>query len=312
MTTEQILTELEFLQQPFPRLAVEQAIERAEEVTPELLRALEAAAAEPEVVSDKPGYMAHEFAMFLLAQFRETRAYQPLLKIASLPDDLIEDLLGDRLTESLGRCLASVSGGDNGGIRRLIEDEEADEFSRDAGLVALVTLVNAGEYPRQDAIDYFRSLFQGGLCREPSYVWAGLVNAATDLYPDELYNDILRAYQDNLVDPMAISIDDVNEVRTLGLAPALARLRRDPHHQLITDVVKEMESWYCFSPEFAKERDRSDSDEGEEDATAADWEGFSPGGWLIPAPFRHSGPKIGRNDPCPCGSGRKYKRCCGG
>ena len=23
------------------------------------------------------------------------------------------------------------------------------------------------------------------------------------------------------------------------------------------------------------------------------------------------GPKIGRNDPCPCGSGRKYKQCCG-
>jgi uncharacterized protein len=22
-------------------------------------------------------------------------------------------------------------------------------------------------------------------------------------------------------------------------------------------------------------------------------------------------PKTGRNDPCPCGSGRKYKRCCG-
>ena len=21
-------------------------------------------------------------------------------------------------------------------------------------------------------------------------------------------------------------------------------------------------------------------------------------------------PKIGRNDPCPCGSGRKYKKCC--
>ena len=24
------------------------------------------------------------------------------------------------------------------------------------------------------------------------------------------------------------------------------------------------------------------------------------------------GPKIGRNDPCPCGSGKKYKKCCGG
>ncbi len=25
----------------------------------------------------------------------------------------------------------------------------------------------------------------------------------------------------------------------------------------------------------------------------------------------HDGPRIGRNDPCPCGSGKKYKKCCG-
>jgi uncharacterized protein len=29
-----------------------------------------------------------------------------------------------------------------------------------------------------------------------------------------------------------------------------------------------------------------------------------------PNPFAGT-PKVGRNDPCPCGSGRKYKRCCG-
>ena len=28
-------------------------------------------------------------------------------------------------------------------------------------------------------------------------------------------------------------------------------------------------------------------------------------------PIRNEGPKIGRNDPCPCGSGKKYKNCCG-
>jgi transposase-like protein len=27
-------------------------------------------------------------------------------------------------------------------------------------------------------------------------------------------------------------------------------------------------------------------------------------------PYRRSEPKIGRNEPCPCGSGMKYKRCC--
>lgn len=29
-----------------------------------------------------------------------------------------------------------------------------------------------------------------------------------------------------------------------------------------------------------------------------------------PAPIRSSAPKVGRNDPCPCGSGKKYKHCC--
>jgi len=31
---------------------------------------------------------------------------------------------------------------------------------------------------------------------------------------------------------------------------------------------------------------------------------------LGPAPVRSAGPKVGRNDPCPCGSGKKYKHCC--
>ena len=30
-----------------------------------------------------------------------------------------------------------------------------------------------------------------------------------------------------------------------------------------------------------------------------------------PKPFVRSGPELGRNDPCKCGSGKKYKKCCG-
>ena len=29
------------------------------------------------------------------------------------------------------------------------------------------------------------------------------------------------------------------------------------------------------------------------------------------APITRAEPKVGRNDPCPCGNGRKFKRCCG-
>ena len=38
------------------------------------------------------------------------------------------------------------------------------------------------------------------------------------------------------------------------------------------------------------------------------------GGRLFPGKvdtFRRQAPKVGRNDPCPCGSGKKFKRCCG-
>jgi len=44
---------------------------------------------------------------------------------------------------------------------------------------------------------------------------------------------------------------------------------------------------------------------GEDSATAAD-----PAPAAAP-PIQRDGPKVGRNDPCPCGSGKKYKQCCG-
>jgi uncharacterized protein len=31
-----------------------------------------------------------------------------------------------------------------------------------------------------------------------------------------------------------------------------------------------------------------------------------------PETVRRAAPKVGRNDPCPCGSGKKFKNCCGG
>ncbi|VAW15799.1 hypothetical protein MNBD_BACTEROID05-212, partial [hydrothermal vent metagenome] len=38
---------------------------------------------------------------------------------------------------------------------------------------------------------------------------------------------------------------------------------------------------------------------------------FAPKQSSAPSPAAHTGPKVGRNDPCSCGSGKKYKKCCG-
>jgi hypothetical protein len=67
---------------------------------------------------------------------------------------------------------------------------------------------------------------------------------------------------------------------------------------LIDDVVKELSWWACFTPPSAS---RPELDEPF--PTLADRYGY---GTVV-----RSEPKIGRNAPCPCGSGKKHKKCCG-
>ncbi len=48
-----------------------------------------------------------------------------------------------------------------------------------------------------------------------------------------------------------------------------------------------------------------------DDDPAADTERAQPAPGADGRPVRRAGPKVGRNDPCSCGSGKKYKQCCG-
>jgi preprotein translocase subunit SecA len=48
-----------------------------------------------------------------------------------------------------------------------------------------------------------------------------------------------------------------------------------------------------------------------EASALADEEDEAGAGRQAPAPFVREGRKIGRNEPCPCGSGKKYKQCHG-
>jgi preprotein translocase subunit SecA len=50
---------------------------------------------------------------------------------------------------------------------------------------------------------------------------------------------------------------------------------------------------------------------GRQAAASGDGEGPPPGAEGPVQPIRRTEPKVGRNDPCPCGSGRKYKKCHG-
>src|SRR5258708_191579 len=101
-----ILQQLEAPSRKFARAAVEAAVARRDEVIPELLRILEDTLNNAAQRATDGRYNAHLYAMFLLAQFRETRAYPLVVRLASLPEALLDDLTGDFVTEDLGKILA--------------------------------------------------------------------------------------------------------------------------------------------------------------------------------------------------------------
>jgi hypothetical protein len=292
MDLQQTLQALENNNQYYAREAVSEAILRRDEIIPALLKILEDVIEDPESFVDSHRF-DHIYAMFLLAQFRETRAYPLLVKIFSVPGEFAFDLVGDTVTEDLGQLLASVSGGDISGMTALVENEDANEYVRAAGLTGLLTLCACGTLSRDEVMKYFKSLFQK-LRRTPDGVWSWVANSCADLCPEEVMQELRKAYEEDLPDPGVIGWDDVEDALAMGKEVAMARLRSS--YTLVSDVHEEMSVWACFS-------------ENQQSPVKDDL--LLPAEYEVVDPIYRTEPKVGRNDPCPCGSGKKYKKCCG-
>lgn len=288
MEIKKVLSEMEYNTGSFPYEAVREAITQKEKIVPELLKILENVEKNIDQIEEQSNYMAHIYAMFLLAQFREKRAFPLIVDIFSHPGDTSDKIGGEFVCESLPRVLASVCHGDTTLIKQMIENRDLDEYVRDAGLRALLTLVGNGEKTREEVMDYYKSLFRGKLKRKHSMVWDGLVSCSSYLCPKEVYEDIKKAYEDDLVVPFFINLKDVDKHLSIGWEKNLSRLKKDPHYQFIDDTISCMDWWACFQP---KEKLMSNP--------------------LKSSEITSKCKKIGRNDPCPCGSGKKYKKCCG-
>ena len=78
------------------------------------------------------------------------------------------------------------------------------------------------------------------------------------------------------------------------------------------DVLNEKKTDYLIDTYMAKYRKRKPAAKAELPASQLfddDYDGNDETDESMP--FVREAPKIGRNDPCPCGSGKKYKKCCG-
>ncbi len=280
----------------YPTDALRQAAVRRDEIVPILLRAIEEVLADPRKFAEDPEFFGTIFAFLLLAQLRETRASPLAIRFLRLDHVLADNLVCDMVTEEFPAVLASTFDGDLDALKQLYEDEELDEFIRIAGLSAMGALVQHGLLPRQDLSVYLGEVMTR-LRREPSWVWNRLVAVASDLQFTEHREAVLSLYDEGLADPMVDAREDVEARFDPG-----EQNRHPSEYRLIEDVVEETRGWACFRRGAAiQERNLSKpnpfTDEAPDDK--------------VRVPFVREGPKVGRNEPCPCGSGRKFKKCCG-
>jgi len=99
MNADEILTQLQRNEGHFAKDAVLEAVARRDEMIPALLNVLRDVANNPELYASDADSIVLTYAMYLLAQFRESLAYPILVQIFSLPGEMPFDLVGDTVTE---------------------------------------------------------------------------------------------------------------------------------------------------------------------------------------------------------------------
>lgn len=288
MDVQTILSKLEYFDGTFPEEALKEAIDNREAVVPGLLKAIRYTKKNYKRLAHDRTYIAHMTAMCLLAQFREKRALPVIIDFFSLPEKAIQDLTGFFIVKDLSSIFASVCDGNEGLLKSMIENKEVDMYVRAAGLESLVIPVAVGKKPRDEVIHYFKGLFNGGLEKAPPLVWNVLVELCNRLYPEEVYDEIKTAYEYDLVESFYIDIETIEETLKNGRQKTLDSLPEHREHRLFDDAIGYIGSWACYT-ELKDPKKKKAS-------------------LLRSAQKKRK--KIGRNAPCPCGSGRKYKKCC--
>jgi Protein of unknown function (DUF1186)/SEC-C motif len=312
MTISEIIAALTPYTGRFPKAAVQEAVAQREAITPHLLEAMVQVANAPEEFAKREHDMLHVFAVYLLAQFREKRAYLHLVKSLAAPAEAVDRLFGDTVTERLKNILASVYDGNPEPLKRLIEDEAVFKYVRGAAVDAFLILAYTGQISPQQVSDYYRSLFREKLPRQYGLVWNHLACAVADLPAPELIEDLRKVFEEGLVDHNDWDLKRLERDACTPVEQKPDSMRS--RFGLVGDAISEMEWWASFHRHEKPSRLRSPrpvmppfTSPARRTETRAD----SPPLAKATPPPKHK-PKVGRNEPCPCGSGKKFKKCCWG
>lgn len=307
---------------PFPEATVRACLETPETVVSRFIDILDRCADGADLSEDERN--AIFLFIHILGDLQETRAFRPLINLLRLDDDVVDQILGDCLFETVPQVLISLYDGDIALLETLIGDPGASEWGRQAGLGAWTWLAATGVVPRDQARERLLFWHDTPFAKAEHAVWVGWVDAAAILVLDELSHKARRVFSTGRVPrDMMGHRHYLKMMDAARQADDITDVLRGERLYPFSDVIGTISTWHCYSEQYIEKIRSRDPDQAARDHEAAlariteSAEMHRLGSALmanragsLPPPAVNANRTVGRNDPCPCGSGKKYKKCC--
>jgi hypothetical protein len=268
--------------------ACREILRRKDHFVPLLLGVLDEAINDPDpfINSDKEHHIP---AALLLTQMRVTEAYPRLVSLIDFDEDDVSDLWGDLLTDIYDKLLRDTFNGDAFLVPALLENRSVSPWSRIVAVQAWAMHYFDGRISREEITGCFRHLIHEVYTGEPDEddetVLSYIADCIREQQLEELIEDVKSVYARGGIDTYYCGDSDkyIEEFHD----PIYKA--EDKHFD---DAIKELDRWHWFEEEKSTDEDDDSYDaDDEEEETGKKY-------------------KVGRNEPCPCGSGKKYKNCC--
>jgi Protein of unknown function (DUF1186)/SEC-C motif len=278
-----------------PREALKAASAQRGEMVPLFLEEIETYLALEPAARAKPTPLF--FVFHLLGEWREKAAYRPLARLLKLPGREVDAIFGDGITTTSHRVMAGLFDGDPQPLYDIILDPNADEYLRASMIEALAMVTLRGELDRDLVARFLRNVFMEMQPQAECYAWVGWQSAIAMLGLSDLKILVKKAFDRGFIDSDVLGFHDFEQDLKQGIDHPGEPLRpNDDEYTLFGDTVDELSGWYCFTEQYNEDQER--------------WRQQADTNPVLSLPYENPFKGVGRNDPCPCGSGKKFKKCC--
>jgi hypothetical protein len=199
--------------------------------------------------------------------------------------------------------LALFSKGSTAEIGGLVLDSNVNRYVRWSAAKAYKYLVRDELISRRVAIDALHRHFQECLENEDQDMLAPLACELGDLAAETAVETIRSAYQRKLVDESIVDLAFIES----QIAAGEETVNRELEYCRPTgmpDTIAELGHWAAFREEPPPKPNPRQTPVPRPHLLSSDVSRSQA------VTSVRGGHKVGRNDPCPCGSGKKFKKCC--